>query len=226
MRKLIKKYKRIKNKFILHININTYSEKSRFFFYIIMNLLEIIKKSILDLKEYWSIAILSSILINLLPITIQYHKTIGLLLVLIFSGALRAGIYKVSLLIVKKEKTTIQNIFDGFKFFKNAMGVFLLSLVFIIGGFLFFIIPGIVIMIWLSQAFFILVENPTLEPMEVFKKSRNLIRGKELNFFLMMLFFTLVTLALVFSKLIFLSFLIAPIQYVSFANFYQNLKKK
>ncbi len=191
-----------------------------------MNLIEIIKKSVLDLKGYWNIAILSSLLLGLLPTTIQYHKIIGLLFILVFSGALRAGICKIALLATQKQQATLGHIFEGFKFFKNAMGVFLLSLVFIALGILLFIIPGIIIMVWLSQSFFILVENPELEPMDVFKKSKELIKGYELKFFTLLITFTLITLVLAFSKLIILSFLIAPIQYVAFANFYQYLKEK
>ncbi|MGY5352169.1 DUF975 family protein [Wenyingzhuangia sp. IMCC45533] len=190
-----------------------------------MNHIEIIKKSVIDLKGYWSVALLSSLLVSLLPVTIQYHKILGLLLILIFSGPLRAGIFKIALLIVNKKDVHITHVFEGFKFFKNAMGVFLLSLVFIIGGMLLFIIPGIIAMIWLSQSFFILVENPELEPLEVFKMSKNLMRGNEFNFFGLFIVFTLITVLLALSKLVMLAFLVAPIQYVAFANFYQHLKK-
>lgn len=191
-----------------------------------MNLLEIIKKSISDLKGYWSIMLLASLILGVLPITVQYNKTLGLLLLLILSGPLRSGVSKIALLIEQKKEATITHIFEGFKFFKNSLGVFLLSLVFIVGGIIFFIVPGIIIMIWLSQSFFILVENPELEPMEVFKKSKELIKGKELKYFTLLIIFTLITLLLALSKLILLSFLIAPVQYVVFANFYQNLKKE
>ena len=189
-----------------------------------MNVLAIIKKSITDLKGYWNIAILASLLMGLLPMTIQYNKTLGLLLVLLFSGALKAGVSKISLLIVNKQKLEFLNIFDGFYMFKNALGVFLLSMVFIALGLICFIVPGIIIMIWLSQSFFILIENPSLEPLEVFKKSKALIKGHEFQFFVLIIIFSLLTVLLILSKLFILSLFISSIQYVVLANFYLNLK--
>lgn len=188
-----------------------------------MNIIEIVKKSILDLKSYWSIAFLASLFISLLSLSVQYDKTIGLLLLLIFTGPFKSGISKISLDILEKKEISISHIFDGFKIFKNSLGVFLLSTVFIVLGLICFIVPGIIIMIWLSQSFFVLVENPMLEPLEVFKKSREIIKGKEVDYFLLLLFFTLITVLLFFTKLFFIGLLITPIQYVAFANFYKKL---
>lgn len=185
---------------------------------------DIFKKSFQDLKGFWSIALLASLPLNLLPSFFIYDRTIGLLLILLFSGALRVGISKVVLSIVNKQAVHVSYILDGFKNFKNSLGVFLLSMIFIGLGLVCFIIPGIIIFIWLSQAFFILVEHPELEPLEVFKKSKEMMKGHEVHYFIIFLIFTLISLAFVFLNLMFLSLLITPIQYIVFANFYKNIK--
>lgn len=192
--------------------------------FVLLIMVDIIKKSIKDLKGVWGIALISSMLLSLLPMFYLQHKQLGLLVILLFSGALRAGNTKVVLCIATKKFLKINYIIEGFSYFKNTLGVFLLSLVFISLGFLFFILPGIIIAIWLSQSFFVLVENPSLEPMDIFKKSRELIKGYELKYFLIFFLFTVLTLALVFVNLSFLALLLAPIQYVVFANFYIFLK--
>lgn len=186
--------------------------------------LDILKKSFQDLKIYWSAIFLASLPISLLPVFMVLDKTIGLLFILIFSGALRAGLSKISLVIINKEPIKFNYIFEGFTYFKNSLGVFLLSMLFIGLGLVCFIIPGIVIFIWLSQAFFILVENPSLEPLDIFKKSKEMMRGKELQFFILFMIFVLISTSLVLLNLLFFTLLLAPIQYIVFANFYKSLK--
>ncbi|NJB81259.1 DUF975 family protein [Wenyingzhuangia aestuarii] len=190
-----------------------------------MNILHLIKKSVLDLRGYFSILLLASLPLSFLPLVIQENKIIGMLLLLVLSGPLKAGLSKLSLAIVDKQPLKLSFFLEGFTYFKNSLGVFLLSLVFIIGGLFLLIIPGIIVAIWLSQSYFVLAENPTLEPMDVFKKSKELIKGSELQLFLIMLFFTSISLLLILSKLTLVSLLIVPIQYVTLSNFYNYLKK-
>lgn len=190
-----------------------------------MDILQIIKKSIVDLKIYWGVMLLASLPLALLPSLFAVNKTLALLAILILSGPLKLGLSKISLAIVRKQSVSIQHLFDGFLNFKNALGVFLLSTVFTIIGLFAFIIPGIVIALFLSQSYFLLVDNSENEPLEIFKLSRNLIKGYELKFLTLLLVFISITLLLFFSKLSFLSIALAPIQYISTANFYMYLKE-
>ena len=191
-----------------------------------MNLIHLIKKSILELKGTYGLLLLASLPLSFLPLVIQQNKIVGMLLLLVFSGPLKAGLSKLSLAIVNKQPLQFSYFLDGFNHFKNALGIFLLSLVFIIGGLFLFIVPGIIIAIWLSQSYFILIENPTMEPMDIFKKSKELMKGMEVKYFLTLLIFTIISLVLILGKVPLVSLLIVPIQYVTFANFYQFLKHK
>jgi|GEM_PF-6545448 len=190
-----------------------------------MDIVQIIKKSFQDLKFFWGVVLLASLPITLLPNIFLIHQTLGLFLILVLSGALRAGLSKICLTVVDKKPINLAFILDGFLYFKNALGVFLLSTVFIVLGLFAFIIPGIVIAILLSQSYFILVENPELEPLEVFKKSRNLIKGFELSYFSLLLLFTSITVLFFLINLPFLSIFIVPIEYIVMTNFYKSLKE-
>ena len=190
-----------------------------------MDIVQIIKKSFQDLKFFWGVVLLASLPITLLPNIFLIHQTLGLFLILVLSGALRAGLSKICLTVVDKKPINLAFILEGFLYFKNALGVFLLSTVFIVLGLFAFIIPGIVIAILLSQSYFILVENPELEPLEVFKKSRNLIKGFELSYFSLLLLFTSITVLFFLINLPFLSILIVPIEYIVMTNFYKSLKE-
>ncbi|MDO3694011.1 hypothetical protein QVZ41_03990 [Wenyingzhuangia sp. chi5] len=190
-----------------------------------MSTIDILKKSFQDLKGFWSIALLASLPLSLLPGFMVLDKTIGLLLILVLSGPFRVGLSKITLNIVNKQPIKMSYIFDGFTYFKHALGVFLLSMIFIGLGLICFIIPGIVIFIWLSQAFFILVENPSSEPIEVFKISKEMMKGNEIKYLTIFMIFIVISVILILFKLIFISLLIVPIQYIVFANFYNSLKK-
>jgi len=190
-----------------------------------MKFLDLIKKSILDLRGYFSVLLVASIPLSLLPIAIHQNKTLGIFLVLVLSGPLRFSLSKMSLALVRKESIKVTQLFEGFHYFKNSLGVFLLSIVFVLLGLVAFIIPGIIIFIALSQSYFILADDPDLEPMDVFKKSRSIMKGLEVKFFLIIIIFTCASLLLVLTKLTLVSLLLVPIQYVTLANFYENIKK-
>lgn len=190
-----------------------------------MDIVQIIKKSIKDLKFFWGVVLLASLPVTLLPNIFLINKTLGLFLILVLSGALRVGLSKICLTVVEKKPINLAFILDGFLYFKNALGVFLLSTIFIVLGLFAFIIPGIVIAIFLSQSYFILAENPKIEPLEIFKKSRNLIKGFELQYFLLLLLFTSISVIFFLINLRFLSILIVPIQYIAMTNFYKILKE-
>lgn len=189
-----------------------------------MSIIDILKKSFQDLKGYWSIVLLASLPLSLLPGFMVLDKTIGLLLILVLSGSLRAGLSKITLNIVNKQPVKMSYIFEGFTYFKHALGVFLLSMLFIGLGLVCFIIPGIIIFIWLSQAFFILVQNSSLEPIEVFKISKEMMKGHEVKYLTIFVIFILLSVVLIISNLVLLTLLITPIQYVVFANFYRSIK--
>ena len=190
-----------------------------------MSNIDIFKKSFQDLKGYWSIAFLASLPLSLLPGFMVLDKTIGLFLILVLSGSLRAGLSKITLNIVNKQPVKFSYIFEGFTYFKHALGVFLLSMLFIGLGLVCFIIPGIVIFIWLSQAFFILVENPSLEPIEIFKISKKMMRGNEVKYFTIFIVFIVISVILILFNLLFISLLVVPVQYIIFANFYNSIKE-
>jgi len=184
-----------------------------------MSNLTILKRTIKDFKRSWSVALIASLPLNLLPSVFIFDKTVGLLFFLILSGPLRTILSRTTLLITQQKLIKTEEIFSGFISFKNALGVFLLSLVFIVLGGLLFIVPGIIIAIWLSQSFFIMVQYPSLEPMEVFKKSKEMMKGNELKYINLFLLFFSFSVIILYFNLLFLSILIAPIQYIAFAHF-------
>ena len=190
-----------------------------------------IYKSIADLKGKWNIAIIIAIVVTMLPgIFNTVNLTAGLLTMLVVSGPLKLSHAIFNLKVIRNQDLSLNVISEGFKNFKSALGVFLLTTIFVVLGCVLFLIPGIIVMIRLSMVYFILSENPELEPLEVLNRSNALMKGKEFQLIskLFPLFVAiLIGVSLVLTGVTFAGILMVPINvilYVALANFYESIK--
>ena len=153
---------------------------------------------------------------------LSYVFTIGSL-ALFVQGPISLGVAKYSLSITNEEDYSYNQIATGFKYFFKAMFLFLLFNISFLIGFIFLIIPGIIIALMFSQIFYIIAENPQIGVIDAFKKSASLMKNKKLQLFgLGMRYFGLFILG-VFTLGIWWLWLI-PQAYVSFAIFYKELQ--
>jgi len=141
---------------------------------------------------------------------------------LIIGGPISLGIAIYFLRISRDESVEINNLFDGFKQFGNALGAYLLMLLIIILGFILLIVPGIIAALALSQTFNIMHDEPNLGPIEAMKKSHEMMKGHRGDYFLLNLSF--IGWALLCILTIGIGFLfLAPYASVTNAIFYNNL---
>jgi len=141
---------------------------------------------------------------------------------LIIGGPISLGMAIYFLRISRDESVEINNLFDGFKQFGNALGAYLLMLLIIILGFILLIVPGIIAALALSQTFNIMHDEPNLGPIEAMKKSHEMMKGHRGDYFLLNLSF--IGWALLCILTIGIGFLfLAPYASVTNAIFYNNL---
>jgi len=141
---------------------------------------------------------------------------------LIIGGPISLGVAIYFLRISRDESVEINNLFDGFKQFGNALGAYLLMLLIIILGFILLIVPGIIAALALSQTFNIMHDEPNLGPIEAMKKSHEMMKGHRGDYFLLNLSF--IGWALLCILTIGIGFLfLAPYASVTNAIFYNNL---
>jgi len=145
------------------------------------------------------------------------------LLGLIISGPMVVGFAIFSLNIARGEEAKLEQIFDGFKNFGNAVGAYILMVIFIMLWMLLLIIPGIIAAIAYSQTFFILSEDREIGPMDALKKSRDMMDGHKWKYFEMALIFFGLSLLCILTLGIGFLWLV-PYMQVSYANFYDDLK--
>ncbi len=143
---------------------------------------------------------------------------------LIIGGPMSVGISIFSLSLARKEEAELNQIFEGFKNFGTALITYFLVLLFITLWSLLLIIPGIIAALSYSQVFFILAEDNSIGAMDAIKKSKKMMYGYKWKYFLLSLRFLgwaivcLLTLGIGFLWL-------APYAEVSYANFYDDIKK-
>ena len=126
--------------------------------------------------------------------------------------------------ISRKEQTDFKELFSKTKLFGNALIItFLVDFLKTI-GLLLFIVPGIIISLVYSQVYFIKLDNPELGITEVLKKSRLLMKGHKMDYFVLQLSFLGWIILGVFTFGILYLWLI-PYMSLTAANFYNELIK-
>ncbi|MDR0785503.1 MAG: DUF975 family protein [Treponema sp.] len=124
---------------------------------------------------------------------------------------------------IRGEDICTKNIFDGFKRFSHSFVLMLLTYIFTFLWTLILIIPGIIKSLSYSMAFFILYDNPEMEPRQALKESCRMMKGYRGKLFCLELSFIgwlllgILTLGIGWLWLY-------PYMYMSIANFYENLK--
>jgi uncharacterized membrane protein len=90
-------------------------------------------------------------------------------------------------------------------------------------GFIFFIIPGFILSLGLSQAMYLLADDDELGPVEALKESWEMMKGHKTDYFVLGLYFILWSFLCVFTLGIGFFFL-APYMQVTYAKFYNTIR--
>jgi uncharacterized membrane protein len=188
--------------------------------------LELMKMARESLKGKWGLAIgtflVYLIITGALQALADEFPMVGLA-TLIVTGPLVLGIALFSLSIARNENARFEQLFDGFKNFGLALGAYLLMILFILLWMLLLIIPGIVAAIRYAMTFYIIADNPGIGPLEAIDKSKQMMYGYKMKFFLMcLIFFGLALLCILTLGIGFLWLI--PFINVTIAKFYDDIK--
>ena len=143
---------------------------------------------------------------------------------IIISGPMTVGMAGFSLKLSRRQQADVPDLFTGFNNFWNALLAYLLIIVFVVLWSLLLIIPGIIAAISYSQTFYILSENPSIDPSDAIDKSKEMMYGYKAKYFRLCLnFFGWALLCCLTLGIGF--FFLIPWMQVTFAGFYDDLKK-
>ncbi|MCP3775256.1 DUF975 family protein [Paenibacillus sp. MZ04-78.2] len=176
-----------------------------------------------SLQGNWVNAVLGFIIYGAILSMLVNIPILGLIGV----GPLTLGMYSYFLDTVRGKLTSVENLFDGFnkRQFGNAIGLNILSNIFIFLWSLLLFVPGIIAALSYSQAYFIMRDNPEITATDALRQSKEMMNGHKSRLFMLYLSFIGWYLLGIISLLIGLLW-VYPYIYASRAAFYQELKNQ
>ena len=150
-------------------------------------------------------------------------STLSDLCSLLISCALGFGMTSYFLKISRNEPVTYNELFSKTNMFVSYLSISLLVGLFIFLWTLAFIIPGIIASLSYSMVFFVKLDNPDMGAMDVLRKSKQIMSGHKMDYFVLGLSFLGWVILGVFTFGILYLWLI-PYMQVTYANFYNSIK--
>ena len=187
-----------------------------------------------QLKGKWAIAVGTVLVANIiLEVDVGYKvaSKLGIeglsysldLIALLLGGVISVGLCRFLLdMATKRREPRFDTLFSSFNIYLKTLGLNILITLAVLAGTLLFIVPGIIVSLMFSQAFYILSEDPSKSITQCINESVNLMSGHKWELFYLNLTFigwwvlSLVTLGIA-------ALWVAPYQKLTEANFYLYL---
>ncbi|WP_294174861.1 YciC family protein [uncultured Clostridium sp.] len=188
-----------------------------------------------QIRGKWGVAIGTVLFANIiLEVDFAYRVTSELgaeglsysinLIALLLGGVISVGLCRFLLnMATGREEARFDNLFSGFNIYLKTLGLNILITLAVVAGTLLFIIPGIIVSLMFSQAFYILSEDPSKSITQCISESVNLMTGHKWELFHLELTFigwwllAVITLGIA-------ALWVSPYQKLTEANFYLYLK--
>lgn len=152
------------------------------------------------------------------------REIINLLYEILLAYPVSISVVYVAYKIARNKECSIKNLGYFTKIYGKTVGLKILLNVFIVIGFILFIIPGVIVSLRLSQAEFILVDDNSKGVIQCLKESNQMMKGHCWEFFVLALSFIL--WYIVCTVTLFIGFIfLMPYCSTTFANYYLELKE-
>lgn len=200
-----------------------------------MNTAELKSRAKEQLRGKWAVAIGTVLVANIiLEVDVGYKvaSKLGMeglsysldLIALLLGGVISVGLCRFLLdMATKRREPRFDTLFSSFNIYLKTLGLNILITLAVLAGTLLFIVPGIIVSLMFSQAFYILSEDQSKSITRCINESVNLMSGHKWELFYLNLTFigwwllSLVTLGIA-------ALWVAPYQKLTEANFYLYLK--
>ncbi|MGL4911416.1 MAG: DUF975 family protein, partial [Romboutsia sp.] len=143
----------------------------------------------------------------------------------ILYGPILVGFSRFTLNLAKKDNSAkFTDLFSGFKLFLKSLVITIIINLCVVVGTILFVIPGIIVGLMFSQAYFILAENPEMSAIDCLSESVSMMKGNKWSLFVLGISFIGWMIACVFTFGIGLLWY-TPYYEMTMTNFYLNLKE-
>lgn len=170
------------------------------------------------------ILFLIAIIITVVNTAVVAIPVVGQIAIFFTTGTLYLSLYMILIkLATTNQKPQIEDLQLGLKQWKEATVLALLQTIYITLWSMLFVIPGIIKGLAYSMSYYILAENPGMTGNEAITKSKELMNGHKMDFFMLALSFTGWILLLIVTCGI-ASFYVVPYMNMAVTNFYLEIK--
>jgi uncharacterized membrane protein len=176
-----------------------------------------------SLSGKWGLAIGTFAIYALIVVAMQAIPKTGGLISLIVSGPLSLGIIIFSLSLSRNTNPHLEQMFYGFKRFKDALVAYLLTTLFTMLWALLLLVPGIVAALSYTMTFYIMADDESISARDAIKKSKKMMNGYKWKMFCLDLRFLGWAILCIFTLGIGFIWLI-PYMSVATAKFYEDIK--
>lgn len=187
------------------------------------------KDAIIMMIIMWVISFVAGFIVGILGVALGFGEDaidlISQIVGLVISGFLTFGYTSYFLKVSRNENATYQELFSKTKMFVPYILISLLTGLFVLLWSFLFIIPGIIASIGYSMVLFVALDNPELSASEVLTKSKEMMNGHKMDYFVLQLSFLGWAILGIFTFGILYLWLI-PYMEVTNANFYNRLKEQ
>ncbi len=139
----------------------------------------------------------------------------------IFVSIINVGYSRVCLMTAREEQIAFRDIFEAFGFWVKAVLLMLVQGIIILLGTLCFIIPGIILSLDYSQTTFVLIDNPDMGIFEILRRSRKMMAGHKVEYFVLGLSYILWNMLTAVIGVV--SVFVLPYMNVGYALYYEHL---
>jgi len=185
---------------------------------------QIMSEARASLNGKWPLAIGTFLILLLISMGAALIPLAGQIIGILIAGPLAVGGAYFALNIVRDQVAQTDDLFFSFNNnLSNSILAYLLVVAFALIGFVLLIIPGIIVALALSQTWFILAENPSMDSYDAIMRSKKMMDGYKFKLFKIQL--RLLGLGLLCLLTLGIGFLwLIPYQYVVYAKFYEEVK--
>lgn len=185
---------------------------------------QIMSEARASLNGKWPLAIGTFLILLLISMGAALIPLAGQIIGILIAGPLAVGGAYFALNIVRDQVAQTDDLFFSFNNnLGNSILAYLLVVAFALIGFILLIIPGIIVALALSQTWFILAENPSMDSYDAIMRSKKMMDGYKFKLFKIQL--RLLGLGLLCLLTLGIGFLwLIPYQYVVYAKFYEEVK--
>ena len=176
-----------------------------------------------SLKGKWGVAVGALAIFVVITAAVQQVPKAGPLLGFIISGPMSLGFAIFYLTLSRGQNAKLNNLFDGFEQFGSTIGLAFFIALFTLLWTLLLIVPGIIAALSYSMAYFVMVDDPSVGPLDAINKSKAMMNGYKWKLFKLHLRFLGWAILCLFTLGIGFLWLTPYIQ-VSLAKFYDDLK--